>query len=780
MRGISACADRHSELKKGEERVAKAGSVELVAPSPMHLTLRITAVAAGFAGHALLFGPAYSLMGPCAALLIALPVLLAGWTLGMTAGAASALLALPVNAALFDSVGISNWEFIFRQGGLVGTLMVVVTGAGIGQLRDLSERFRTQIRESAAVQTTLMETEELHRAVLDNVADAIAINVETERVFVNRAFLKLHGLEDIPQGGGIPIDDYLHPDDVALVRQRTLARQHGESVPGLYQYRIVRKDGAVRTVQTSAVAITYKGQSAALAVLRDVTEQSEAQRALERSEERYRALFEESRDAIFIASETGQIVDINPSGLALFGYSMDFMRGMKFRKLLFTPEDECLYLQELEQRGSVEECRLKMRRQDGSSLEVLLTATVRISDDGSASGYQGIIRDVTELQVAQESLDRARRYSELILNSAGDGIYGVDRDWVVTFVNPAAAEMIGWRVHQFVGQPEHLAVHHSHSDGTPYRWDRCPIHTSITEGSVHQVGDEVFWRRDGLSIPVEYISTPIVVDDEITGAVIAFRDITNRLEVERMKHEFVSVVSHELRTPLTSIRGSLGLLAGTMADMLPDKGKRMLIIAVDNTERLTRLINDILDLERMSSGKMTMSRRACNGADLVAQAIDAMRAMAEKAQVTLSASVPAARLWADPDRVIQVLTNLLSNAIKFSEPETSVCVETQLLPGCIRFQVRDAGRGIPTDKLRSIFRQFQQVDASDSRKESGTGLGLAICHTIIGQHDGEIWAESVDGEGSTFFFTLPFAGNSNAPDYGESSKELLSSQPAGE
>ena len=387
---------------------------------------------------------------------------------------------------------------------------------------------------------------------------------------------------------------------------------------------------------------------------------------------------------------------------------------------------------------------------------------------------------MTELQVAQESLDRARRYSELILNSAGDGIYGVDREGVVTFVNPAAAEMIGWDVHQFVGQPEHLAVHHSHSDGTAYRWDRCPIHTSITEGSIHQVGDEVFWRRDRSSFPVEYISTPIVVDDEIAGAVIAFRDITIRLEVERMKDEFVSVVSHELRTPLTSIRGSLGLLAGTMADTLPDKGKRMLTIAVDNTERLTRLINDILDLERMSSGKMTMSRRPCDTADLVSQAIDAMRAMAEKAQVTLSGSVPAVRLSADPDRVIQVLTNLLSNAIKFSEPETSVCVETQLLPGYIRFQVKDEGRGIPTNKLRSIFGQFQQVDASDSRKESGTGLGLAICHTIVDQHDGEIWAESVDGEGSTFFFTLPVAGSTNDADYGKRPQELLSSQPAGE
>ncbi len=750
--------------------------MESGAPSPKNLTLRITAVAAGFAGHALLFGPAYSLMGPSAAMLTTLPVLLAGWTLGMTAGAGAALLTLPVNAILFESVG----ESILDQGGLVGTLMLVVIGGGVGQLRDLSERLRTQIRESEAVQKTLLETEELHSAVLGNVADAIAVTVGTERIFVNRAFLRLHGMEDMPREGGILIEDHVHPDDVALVRQRTLARQHGESVPGLHQYRIVRKDGAVRTVQTSAVAIPYKGQSAALAVLRDVTEQSEAQRALERSEERYRAIFEESRDAIFIASEAGQIVDINPSGLALFGYSMDVIRGMKFRKLLFAPEDEGLYLHDLEQRGSVEECRLKMRRQDGSSLEVLLTATVRTSDDGSASGHQGIIRDVTELQVAQESLDRARRYSELILNSAGDGIYGVDRDGVVTFVNPAAAEMIGWDVRKFVGKPEHLAVHHSHSDGTAYRWDMCPIHTAITKGSIHQVGDEVFWRRDGSSFPVEYISTPIVVDDEITGAVISFRDITDRLEVERMKDEFVSVVSHELRTPLTSIRGSLGLLAGTMADTLPDKGKRMLTIAVDNAERLTRLINDILDLERMSSGKMTMSRGPCDAADLVSQAIDAMTAMAEKAQVTLSASVPAARLWADPDRVIQVLTNLLSNAIKFSEPETSVCVETQLLPRYIRFQVKDEGRGIPTDKLRSIFGQFQQVDASDSRKESGTGLGLAICHTIIGQHDGEIWAESVDGEGSTLFFTLPVAGNPNDTDYGRSSEELLSSQPAGE
>ena len=565
-------------------------------------------------------------------------------------------------------------------------------------------------------------------------------------------------MSETSQALRIPLDDFVHPDDLDMVKERTLARQHGDPVPGMYQYRVRRADGEPRTVQTSAVAILYKGQPAALAVLRDITEQSAAQEALRRSEERYRAVFEESSDSIFITSKSGQLVDANPSALALFGCSKEETKGLNFRELFLHPDDERRCQHELEQNGSVKDYELKLRKKDGTAIDCLLTAAVSRHGGESVPGYQGIIRDVTELQSAQDALQQVTRHRELILNSAGEGIYGVDLAGNTTFVNPAAAKMLGWDVQSFIGKREHSAVHHSKPDGTPYSWEECPIHASIRDGTAHHVSREVFWRLDGTSFPVEYISTPILEHDEVAGAVITFRDITERLEVERMKDDFVSVVSHDLRTPLTSIRGSLGLLAGTMADTLPEKGQRMLKIAVDNTERLVRLINDILDLQRMASGKMLMSPRPCDAAELVNQAADEMRAMAEKTEVKLQIAPLEGQLWVDPDRVIQVLTNLLSNAIKFSAPGSAVWLRAEGQGGQggqMLLQVKDQGRGIPSDKLESIFGQFQQVDASDSRKEGGTGLGLAICRNIVTQHGGSIWAESVLGEGSTFFFTLP-------------------------
>ena len=241
-------------------------------------------------------------------------------------------------------------------------------------------------------------------------------------------------------------------------------------------------------------------------------------------------------------------------------------------------------------------------------------------------------------------------------------------------------------------------------------------------------------------------------DDEVFAIV---RDITERRKVDRMKDEFISVVSHELRTPLTSMRGSLGLLAGGMLGALTEKGRQMLDIAVSNTDRLVRLINDILDIERMESGKVIMERKDCDAAFLVTEAADVMRKMAEEAGVALSATALTAQVHADPDRIIQTLTNLLSNAIKFSPRGGTVRLTAELQGEEVLFRVEDEGRGIPAGKLESIFERFQQVDASDSRKKGGTGLGLAICRSIVQQHGGKIWVESASDQGTTFVFTLP-------------------------
>ncbi|MEH1846132.1 MAG: ATP-binding protein [Nostoc sp.] len=380
-------------------------------------------------------------------------------------------------------------------------------------------------------------------------------------------------------------------------------------------------------------------------------------------------------------------------------------------------------------------------------------------------------------QQTQASLERLSRQSELILNSAGEGIYGLNSQGKITFVNPAAARMLLSGVTELKNQFMHGIVNHSQPDGTPYCWEENPIRATLETGAVQYISDDIFYRCDGSKFPVEYVSTPIREQGDIVGAVVIFKDITERQIVERMKDEFVSVVSHELRTPLTSIRSALGLLAHGSLNDQPQKSQRMLEIAFDNTNRLVRLINDILDIERINSGKVTMYKQTCNAAELMSQAVDVMRAMAERAEINLELTPLSVQLWADSDRIIQTLTNLLSNAIKFSSPGFTVCLSAQVEtrkeintevtkgissscdPGHsnILFQVKDQGRGIPEDKLETIFDRFQQVDASNSRHQGGTGLGLAICRSIIQQHGGQIWAESTLGEGSTFYFTLPIS-----------------------
>jgi PAS domain S-box-containing protein len=363
-----------------------------------------------------------------------------------------------------------------------------------------------------------------------------------------------------------------------------------------------------------------------------------------------------------------------------------------------------------------------------------------------------------DLQQVEASLENLSRRNQLILNSAGEGIYGVSLEGKITFANPAAARILGYSIEELMGQSMHTLLHHSRANGMPYLASESPIDATLREGTVQSRLEELFHRRDGSSFPVEYVSTPIQERDCLIGAVVIFKDITDRRLVEQMKDEFVSVVSHELRTPLTSIRSTLGLLASGWLDNQPEKSRRMLEIASTNTNRLVRLLNDILDVERIKFGKVPMDKTRCHAAELMLQSVDGMRATAEKAGVSLSVVPLEVDLWVDCDRIIQTFTNLLSNAIKFSPAGSTVFLTGQInRQSEVLFQVRDTGIGIPADKLELIFDRFQQVDASTSRSQGGTGLGLTICREIIQQHGGKIWVESQLGQGSTFCFTLPIS-----------------------
>jgi len=308
------------------------------------------------------------------------------------------------------------------------------------------------------------------------------------------------------------------------------------------------------------------------------------------------------------------------------------------------------------------------------------------------------------------------------------------------------------------------------------------------------------------------------VQSEVIRVFGIAQDISERYEIDRMKDEFIGIVSHELRTPLTAIQSSLAMLTSGLFVDQPDQAASMLRIAHTNSDRLVRLVNDILNLERLESGKAQLQLESCAIDDLIKQAIESLQPLATQAHIQLHWEPCSAIVQADPDAILQTLTNLLSNAIKFSDPHQTVQFQAQIqnpkskiqnsppqspspfgatsLTGrlchhpttpsphhpitpkpfgqasptpsppstpppihspTLLLSITDTGRGIPANKLQSIFNRFQQVDAVDSRQKGGTGLGLAICKNIVEQHGGEIWAESSVGVGSTFYFTLPLA-----------------------
>ncbi len=346
------------------------------------------------------------------------------------------------------------------------------------------------------------------------------------------------------------------------------------------------------------------------------------------------------------------------------------------------------------------------------------------------------------------------RQQEILLDSVADGICGMDRFGRISFANPAAARLLGAPAARLTGQPIHDILHGSAPAGL-----KCKPECSLRRATARQVacaGEDTFYRPDGAPVPAEYFFTPILDQGRFSGSVLSFRDISQRYALDRLKDEFISTVSHELRTPLTSIRGALGLLSSGILGNINDKAANLLRIAVTNSDRLVRLINDILDLERIQSGKEPITFRSLQLSEVIRQAIDGMQPVAEAAGVQLLHDTTKAEISGDPDRLLQVLTNLLSNAIKFSAPNTTVSIMVRPGAAGVTISVIDQGRGIPADKLEAIFGRFQQVDASDSRQKGGSGLGLAICRTIVLQHAGRIWAERNSVRGSTFRVFLPF------------------------
>ncbi|MBX9690521.1 MAG: cell wall metabolism sensor histidine kinase WalK [Candidatus Obscuribacterales bacterium] len=345
-----------------------------------------------------------------------------------------------------------------------------------------------------------------------------------------------------------------------------------------------------------------------------------------------------------------------------------------------------------------------------------------------------------------EALAIAARKERAIIENARDLICSLDSNLKFSAVNPAAVQVWGYTPDELIGKGLDLLVPDDEIEKSSETFKRIreslnsiPIESRITKKDGSEI--EMLWSVQWSPQEERYFCVA--------------HDITERKQIERMKREFVAMVSHDLRTPLTSIQGFLSLLeAGAFGD-LSQSGMENLSIADSSISRLIKLINDLLDAERLESGKLELNLSEVSSADILREAANAVETFAQQQGLKLLVENSAIKLKADADRLIQVLINLLSNAVKFSPEGGQITVSARVVEDFVEFSVKDEGRGIPAEDLDAVFERFKQVKKTDAKIKRGTGLGLAICKAIVEKHQGSIGVLSEEGKGSRFWFRIP-------------------------
>ena len=457
-------------------------------------------------------------------------------------------------------------------------------------------------------------------------------------------------------------------------------------------------------------------------------------------------------DPLIVIDPRGRIKRFNPAAEKLFGYAAEEVLEQNIKLLMPEPyhsaHDGYLrrYMAGGEARIIGKGREIMAQRKDGSQFPAELSVTE--SGIGNARRFVGVIRDLTERKAAEAQLNLLKR----ALEAADNGVVITDPTSRIVWVNPAFTRTTGYGAEEAIGQNPSLL-----KSGRQGQAFYARMWETILAGEVWH-GELDNRRKDGTLYPEEMTITPIRDGaGAITHYVAIKQDITERKRLERMKSEFVSTVSHELRTPLTSIRGSLGLIVGGAVGELPEKARGLAQIACNNSDRLVRLINDILDIEKIESGRMNFSLRPVLLDQVAQEAVHANEGFGREhgVAIALDNALPGAKVLADPDRLNQVITNLISNAAKFSPAGETVRVSIAAHGDGVRLSVADRGPGIPEEFRDRIFEKFSQADATDARKVGGTGLGLSITKVIVERFGGELTFDSERGVGTVFHVDLP-------------------------
>ncbi len=497
----------------------------------------------------------------------------------------------------------------------------------------------------------------------------------------------------------------------------------------------------------------------------------ERETKLHETSQRLDSILNGLKDGIATIDDQGRILAANRAISDLFGYPAEELEGKNIRILMPEPyhSEHDDYLAAYRRTGEAKVIGIGRevhgRRRDGSVFPLELTVTEFTL--GSKHYFTGLLRDITDRLEAGRKLHELLGMQTAILDGTSAAIFATDHNGIIKSANAAAERITGHSAPTLIGDkslteffdPEEVARRAAALGGELERMVRAGFEVFSARAATGGT-DEHEWTfipYGAAPFAAAMTVTALRDGDEVQGFVAMVTDISERRKMDRMKSEFISMVSHELRTPLTSIRGSLGLIAGGAAGELPPKAGQLVGIAAKNSERLVRLINDILDVEKIEAGKMDFELEPLELDGLVDAAVAANQGYAEQYKVRLRVDnqAPGMRLEGDKDRLLQVFANLLSNACKFSPQGEEVTIRLEREGDWAQVSVEDRGEGVPEAFRDRIFQKFAQADSSDTRQKGGTGLGLSISRAIIQQLGGRIDFTSAPGAGTRFHFRLP-------------------------
>ena len=460
---------------------------------------------------------------------------------------------------------------------------------------------------------------------------------------------------------------------------------------------------------------------------------------------RERAVVERAVDVICIIDIESKFVSVSKASKSAWGYEPQELERQPLFNYLVSEKADDILGSILGSAASIDkivfEC--KLRKKNGELLDVVWTGHWSASD----SGLFCIVHDITERKKAEELVKQSEARLRLTLEGLPAGVIISENSGQIEFANSEAIKLFACSMQDLVGKPAASAI----KDRKPFDRTEQSSHKNGAE-SARVLGSAV--RPDGSIFPVEISENKIDLAGE-AKTVSVFLDKTAQEELERLKSEFIAMLTHDLKTPLTSIHGILALLEEGVLGQLTDQGRELTKRIRITCKRLLRLINDMLDLEKVNAGKFSLECEDVEAAFVVEQSVETVQNLAAERNISIKGASNPAYCWGDADRLIQVLVNLLSNAIKYSPDNGQIDVLIEELPDAVKYSVVDHGRGIPEDKVSRVFEKFEQVEVADAKKRGGTGLGLAICQAIVQEHGGNIGATSKLGEGSCFWFSIP-------------------------